>query len=102
MPVWSTDFTGLARGAILLILAATLSGCGTFFEAFRRSGPRTTAESIGEIESGYTYIPIDPFPVDSVLPAIVLDIPNVIRYTRPSSRTRTHGTCYRWERCSPP
>ena len=38
----------------------------------------------------------------SVLPAIVLDIPNVIRYTRPSSRTRTHGTCYRWERCSPP
>jgi hypothetical protein len=50
--------------ASTLLAAIMLSGCGTFGEAFKRTESRTTAESIGEIESGYTYIPIDPFPVD--------------------------------------
>lgn len=50
--------------ALLPFLALTLSGCGTLTESFKNYESTTVAESIGEIESGYTYIPIDPFPVD--------------------------------------
>lgn len=54
--------TSIALASVSLL--ALLTGCGTFGEAFKRTESRTTAESVGEIESGYTYIPIDPFPVD--------------------------------------
>jgi len=35
-----------------------LSGCGTMFT------DQTSGKSTGEVESGYTYVPIDPFPVN--------------------------------------
>jgi len=59
---------------ILSLLAlASLSGCGTFFEGkpYEKTGTdgSQVASTIGEIESGYTYIPVDPFPVETKLSA---------------------------------
>jgi len=54
--------TALKFFAVVFVLA--LTGCGTFGEALKRTESKTTAASMGEVESGYTYIPIDPFPVD--------------------------------------
>lgn len=48
----------------VLITALALSGCGTFVEVLKRTESGTATDSMGEVESGYTYIPIDPFPVD--------------------------------------
>lgn len=50
--------------AITILAAFSLSGCGTLFDG-KSSAPRENQVSatIGEIESGYTYIPVDPFPV---------------------------------------
>ncbi len=49
--------------AALAILCASLSGCTTFLGATDPVGrPRTS----GEMESGYTYIPVDPFPVSTI------------------------------------
>ena len=52
-----------------------LSGCGTFFDggAFKKQDGQVAA-SIGEIESGYTYIPVDPFPVDTKYSASCRDL----------------------------
>ncbi len=56
----------------LLIGIATLClcGCGSLFDGrpFAKSDGQVAA-SLGEIESGYTYIPVDPFPVETRLSA---------------------------------
>jgi hypothetical protein len=52
--------------AVAALIGVPVSGCANFFEAVRATPAHTTAESIGEAESGYTYIPIDPFPVDII------------------------------------
>lgn len=54
------------RTALLSFLVFSMSGCETLTEAFKQKESPAIAESIGEIESGYTYIPIDPFPVEIV------------------------------------
>jgi hypothetical protein len=52
----------IANVSVLLIL---LSGCGMFSKNIvRATEPLPTAHTSGEKESGYTYIPIDPFPVN--------------------------------------
>lgn len=50
--------------AITILAAFSLSGCGTLFDG-KLSAPQDNQVSatIGETESGYTYIPVDPFPV---------------------------------------
>jgi len=66
-----------AMKTTLLIAAMTflLTGCGTLFDgaAFRQKDGQVAA-SIGEIESGYTYIPVDPFPVDTKLTGACKDL----------------------------
>lgn len=46
----------MTRSICLLILFVSLAGCGIF-------SPSDLPLSAGEKESGYTYVPIDPFPV---------------------------------------
>jgi len=52
----------------LLLVAALvgLSACSTFGRFFGGTDPARVPSSAGESESGYTYIPIDPFPVAEV------------------------------------
>jgi hypothetical protein len=52
----------------VVALALLTSGCGTLFDgaSFKQKDGQVAA-SIGEVESGYTYIPVDPFPVDMIL-----------------------------------
>jgi hypothetical protein len=56
------------RVALLLPVLTVLSACGTFFQGPLGTKPDgQVAATIGEIESGYTYIPVDPFPVETKL-----------------------------------
>lgn len=54
---------------VLLVAIAASAGCTMFPGTPTKTGNNTTAASLGEIESGYTYIPVDPFPVDVKLGA---------------------------------
>lgn len=50
--------------------AFSLAGCGTIFDGkYTPVRDGQVAATIGEIESGYTYIPVDPFPVETRLSA---------------------------------
>src|SRR5690242_6172949 len=51
----------------LLLAAISLAGCGTTLSGYlyKKAGD-VPPRSQGEAESGYTYIPIDPFPVQTV------------------------------------
>ena len=55
----------LVRIAAALAGSVLLASCGTLLPT--RDG--ALAASVAEIESGYTYIPVDPFPVESKFPA---------------------------------
>jgi len=44
-----------------------LSSCGAINDALKHTPAEAVAASMGEIESGYTYIPLDPFPVEILL-----------------------------------
>jgi hypothetical protein len=46
-------------------LALALGGCASM-RSFTETGSIGVASSLGEAESGYTYVPVDPFPVKSV------------------------------------
>lgn len=51
---------------VMVVLALLLTGCGTMFRpdgSFGSTNPVGRPPSPGESESGYTYVPIDPFPV---------------------------------------
>jgi hypothetical protein len=53
------------RLAFVFSVLVALSGCGTFFPGTPTAKTNgQVAATIGEIESGYTYIPVDPFPVE--------------------------------------
>lgn len=60
----------MIRVIVTLVTALTLSACGTMFtnssSMFGNSDPVVVPQTSGEMESGYTYIPIDPFPVQTV------------------------------------
>lgn len=50
----------------MVAAALTLVGCGTLFDGkFAPTRDGQVAATIGEIDSGYTYIPVDPFPVET-------------------------------------
>jgi hypothetical protein len=57
----------MIRLLVAHLCAILLSGCGTMFKdaGFGRSDPARLPQTYGEVESGYTYIPIDPFPVQT-------------------------------------
>jgi hypothetical protein len=57
----------MQRAMTSVLLGLVLAGCGTPFKdsAFSRSDPAKLPQSYGEFESGYTYVPIDPFPVQT-------------------------------------
>jgi len=63
----------VVQRSLLVLLLACLSACGTLFDGkpYGKSGTSDgqVAATIGEIESGYTYIPVDPFPVETKLSA---------------------------------
>lgn len=65
----------ILRFVLTLPVLTALSACGTFLQGAlnpKADGAKTdgqVAATIGELESGYTYIPIDPFPVESKLSA---------------------------------
>lgn len=58
-----------------------ISGCSTIFSSdgeFGSSNPSNLPKSSGEMESGYTYIPIDPFPVQTVNADSCNETPNKV------------------------
>lgn len=58
----------MARWLVTLIASFAMAGCGTMFKGIGigSQAPLSPAPSAGEVESGYTYIPVDPFPVETV------------------------------------
>jgi hypothetical protein len=62
---------------VAAVLALGLLGCQTSSPwQGSTSSNRMTAQSMGEHESGYTYIPIDPFPVETVFGDSCRDTPD--------------------------
>lgn len=57
------------RSLLCVSAFASLAGCGTMFSPtnpFSASEGANLAKTSGEMESGYTYVPLDPFPVETV------------------------------------
>ncbi|MBK6728885.1 MAG: hypothetical protein IPG63_17000 [Xanthomonadales bacterium] len=53
------------RLLVAVSLALALGGCASM-HSFTETGSIGVSTSLGESESGYTYVPVDPFPVKSV------------------------------------
>ncbi|MEK8028651.1 hypothetical protein [Pseudaquabacterium rugosum] len=60
----------LLQRFLMAFATVSLAACGTLFDGrpFTKTDGQVAA-SLGEIESGYTYIPVDPFPVETRLSA---------------------------------
>lgn len=74
----------MGRSWICSLLLLTLAGCGTFFSPGGTVGstqPSNLPSSQGEFESGYTYVPVDPFPVESIAGASCKDTGPIENYT---------------------
>lgn len=58
----------MLRAVATAALCVLLTGCGTMFRevGFGKTDPLRPPPSAGELESGFTYIPIDPFPVQTM------------------------------------
>lgn len=59
----------MLRTSLSALVLVILSGCGTFAGGTFTGGPKSS----GEVESGYTYVPIDPLPVQTVHDAACKD-----------------------------